>query len=138
MVPTVSKATLMCSGCTPPSLPPKSESEGMASTWGLRGQRKVEFWALVSAGSPGVLFKDHPVGGGEQHRCCGILPSRNRSEHSCLRETSPGPLGISLVEDTLVVCLPLPPNPIDLSLPPSSLPFSALLPGAEDEVAMGT
>lgn len=46
--------------------------------------------------------------------------------------------GLSLVENTLVVCLPLPPYPVDLSLPPSSLPFSALLPGAEDEVAMGT
>lgn len=67
----------------------------------------------------------------------GILPSRDKSEDSCLQETSPGPLGISLVEDTLVVCLPLPPYPCR-PLPPSPLPFSALLPGAENEVAMGT
>lgn len=72
------------------------------------------------------------------HWGSGVLHSRNKPEHSCLQVTSPGPLGIFWVEDTLAVCLPLPPYPIDLSLPPSSLPFSALLPGAEDEVAMGT
>lgn len=92
---------------------------------------------MASGRSFGVLFKDHRVGGGAALGS-GVLRSRNKPEHSCLQETSPGPLGIFWVEDTLAGCLPLPPYPVDLSLSPSSLPFSALLPGAEDEVAMGT
>lgn len=100
-------------------------------------EEKSRILAVVSGGGLESSSKTTVLGEGLRW-CSGVLPSRDKPERSCLQETSPGPLGIFRAEGSLAVCLPLPPYPIDLSLPPSSLPFSALLPGAEDEVAMGT
>lgn len=63
---------------------------------GVGGRREVEFLAVVSARSLEVLLKDLHAGGGVRPGCSAVLPSGNKPEHSCLQETSPGPLGILL------------------------------------------